>query len=89
MKEHVNLHLKSYLESNKLLYSRQSRFRSNHSCQTALIIIDERLPAIDNNEIVGTLFIDLSKAFDFVNHDILLEKLKLYVMHNTRVKCIS
>jgi len=73
-----------------LLYSRQSGFRSNHSCQTALIQnIDEWLSAIDNNEIVGTLFIDLSKAFDFVNHDILLEKLKLYVMHNTRVKCIS
>ena len=89
MKEHVNLHLKSYLESNKLLYSRQSRFRSNHSCQTALIIIDERLPAIDNNEIVGTLFIVFSKAFDLVNYDILLEKLNLYGMHESTVKWFS
>ena len=68
--KHVNLHLKSYLESDKSLYSRQSGFRSNHSCQTALIkIIDEWLSAIDNNEIVGTLFIDLSKAFDLIKYD--------------------
>ena len=54
----------------KLLYSRQSGFRSNHSCQTALIkSIDEWLSAINNNEIVGTLFIDLSKAFDLIKYD--------------------
>ena len=52
--KHVNLYLKSYLESNKLLYSRQSGFRSNNSCQTALIKnIDGWLSAIDKNEIVG------------------------------------
>ena len=35
-------------------------------------------PAIDKNEIVGTLLLDLSKAFDLVNHKILLEKLSHY-----------
>ena len=49
-------------------------------------MIDEWLSAIDNNEIVGTLFIDLYTLFDLVNHDILLEKLKLYGMHETTVK---
>ena len=54
-----------------LSYNRQYGFRSNHSCQTALIqIIDEWLYATDNNEIVGTAYIDLSKEFDLVNHDI-------------------
>ena len=88
--KHVNLHLKSYPECNKLLYYRQSGFRSNHSCQTALIkYIDEWLSAIDNNEIVSTVFIYLSIAFDFVNHDLFLEKLKLYGMHETTIKCFS
>ena len=51
--------------------------------------IDEWLSAINNNELVGTVFIDLSKAIDLVNHDILLEKLKLYGMHETTVKWFS
>ena len=73
-----------------LSYNRHSGFRSNHFCQTALIkSIDEWLSAIDNNEIVGTLFIDLSTAFDLVNYDILLEKLKLYGMHESTVRWFS
>ena len=52
-------------------------------------IINKWLSAIDNNEIVGTMFIYLSKAFDLVNYDILLEKLQLYGMHEPTVKCFS
>ena len=54
--------------------------------------IDEWLSAINNNEIVGTVFIALSKAIDLVDIDILdilLEKLKLYGMHETKVKWFS
>ena len=53
------------------------------------IIGQLKLSAIDNNEIVGTLFIGLSKAFDLVNYDILLEKLKLYGVHESTVKWFS
>ena len=75
---HVNLHFKKFLEANDLLYSRQSGFRENHSCQTSRIrIIDDWITAIDNNQLVGTLMLDLSNAFDIANHSILLTKLEV------------
>ena len=40
--------------------------------------IDDCISALDKNEIVGTLFLDLSMAFDLVNHDNLLQKLSMY-----------
>ena len=70
-----------------LLYERQSGFRSNHSCETALIaIIDDWISAIDKNEIVGTVLFDLSKAFDLVNHKILLEKLWHYQFNDVALQ---
>ena len=47
--------------------------------KTALLnTSDNWLKAMDNSELVGTVFLDLSKAFDLVNHDILLAKLDKY-----------
>ena len=79
LERHVADNLKSYLNEYDLLYERQSGFRANHSCETALTaIIDDWITAIDNNEIVGTVLLDLSKAFDLVSHNLLLEKLQQY-----------
>jgi len=44
---HVSTYLKVHLEENKLLYLRQSGFRQNHSCQTALVnILNEWISAL-------------------------------------------
>lgn len=61
---------------NKLFYKNQSAFHPYHSCETALLNISEKwLKAMDKSELVGTVFLDLSKAFDLVSHDILIAKL--------------
>ena len=69
-----------YLENNNLLYHLQSGFRRHHSCQTALIrMCDTWLSAINHNKTVGAVFLDFKKAFDFVDHKILISKLGLYI----------
>ena len=47
------------------------------------------MKALDNKEWTGCLFCDLSKAFDYVNHDILLEKLKFYGITRNANKLIN
>ena len=79
LERHVFNHLYEFLSCNDLLSSRQSGIRRNHSCETALnLIIDDWLNSIHDGDMVGVMFIDFCKAFDMVDHKILLEKLKLY-----------
>jgi len=71
--------LMNYLEKNKILYEYQFGFKKNHSTYMALsILIDKIMNALDNNEHVIGLYLDFAKAFDTVDHQILLKKLQHY-----------
>ena len=58
-------------------------FRKGYSTQHCLIIMIERWrKALDNSKITGALLTDLSKAFDCLNHELLIAKLEAYGFHH-------
>ena len=66
-----------HLERNNLLSQIQFGFRAKYSTTDALLYATEKIRSdIDNNKMVAAAFLDLSKAFDSISHEILLEKLE-------------
>ena len=79
--------IQKYLLENNILSNCQSGFRPKFSTQSALLnVTDNWLSAMDRGELIGVVMIDLKKAFDTVDHLILLHKLKLYGFDDMAVK---
>ena len=68
-----------YFTDNKLFYKSQYGFRQLHSTELAALEITDKIYIdLDNKKIPLAIFLDLSKAFDTIDHDILLYKLNYY-----------
>jgi len=75
----VHKRLYNFLMTNKLLYRSQYGFRTSHSTTNAISeFIGDILTGFDKNEMTLGVFLDLSKAFDTIDHTILLYKLEHY-----------
>jgi len=71
--------LYTYLNENNLICEQQYGFRSKHSTELATIkLVDKLINEMDNMNTPIAIFLDLSKAFDTLDFNILLEKLKFY-----------
>ena len=79
-----------YLEKFNILYKYQFGFRGGHSTTHALVeTIDNIKESIDKGNMTCGIFVDLSKAFDTVNHHILLAKLENYGFRGKAYELLS
>ena len=75
-----------YLCRNLLLFSKQSGFRKSHSTTTALLnLTEDLLNGMDKGLVTGFVALDLKRAFDTVDHGILIEKLRMYGFNEASV----
>ena len=71
--------LYKFLEKYKILYASQFGFRANYSITHALVSLTEAIKnTLDSRKYGCGIFLDFQKAFDTVNHEILLTKLQHY-----------
>ena len=78
MEKFANNQLQAFALEHNLISREQFAYQKNSSCTTALLtLIDKWKWAIDKKQINIATFLDLKKAFDIINHKILLSKLKV------------
>jgi len=81
----IDRKLRDYLTSADLLPPQQSSFRPGHSTETAVLkVLSDILQAVDRGNSAALVLLDLSAAFDTVDHEILLQRLRVtFGIHDT------
>ena len=80
----------TYLTDNKLLGQQQFGFRSTHSTALALgKSINQWLMNVNSGELNSVVFLGIKKAFDTVDHGVLLQKLAYYGIKDNSLKLIE
>ena len=79
-----------FLDINEQFYNSQYGFRSKHSCENAISeLVGHVVKGYEQKEHTATIFLDLSKAFDMLNHHLLLQKLEIYGIRGTPLNWFS
>jgi hypothetical protein len=74
----VSVQLHEYLQEHKLLPRNQSAYRRHHSTETAMLrVLSDALKAVDTRQVTLLTLLDLSAAFDCVDHDLLFKRLEV------------
>ena len=82
----ISTQMYSFLNCNNLIYDKQFGFRAKHSVNHALISTNELIKhQLEHGNYVARIFIDLEKAFDTVNHEILIGKLSYYGFESNKL----
>ena len=77
----------AFLSDEDILYNYQSGFRGNHSTNLCLAFLtDKILIRFDEGLLTGMILIDLQKAFDTIDHEVLLQKLKAIKFFKSTIK---
>ena len=82
----VHIQLYNYFKDNKLFFKSQYGFRDEHSTElAALELVDHLHNELDKKNVPIAIYMDLSKAFDTLDHNILLHKLKFYGVNGSEL----
>ena len=86
----VRKNLVAYLESNEMMNSSQHGFRKKRSCMTQLLShIEHIYSSLNSGDEVDVIYLDFAKAFDKVDHNVLLAKLERYGIGGRVLKWIK
>ena len=84
LKHHIHLLINQEVYRNELIYKLQFGFRQKHSTSHALINLTETIrEELDKGNFACGIFVDFQKAFDTVDHNILIQKLRHYGIRGT------